>query len=151
MERLWLDMLLTGHEPVMIVADNPRSDQWWVGRWVDGPSLSDVIAELRKHGVERAVVFGITIVSDGERFENSKYVVSAVKCCDNLDCRYCSEVKGVKFLFQRRVGRCRDCRYFGEEYGFFPAGWFCNLHLVTVYPDESCRDFEPRAGRVRSR
>lgn len=40
--------------------------------------------------------------------------------------------------------KCKNCRYFGREYGFFPAGWFCDLHLITVYPDESCEDFKPR-------
>ena len=48
-------------------------------------------------------------------------------------------------LIEMKVDRkCKNCRYFGREYGFFPAGWFCDLHLITVYPDESCEDFKPR-------
>jgi len=43
--------------------------------------------------------------------------------------------------------KCRNCKHYGSEYGFIPAEWFCDKHLIMTFPDESCEEFEPKESK----
>ena len=98
------NMLSSGHELMTVTADNTETDVERVnGRLFYIPSLEDVISEIRKTGVNRAVVFSIIVVTNDDRLRGGKYTAVFVKCCDNPDCPYCSKIKGIQFYFMKNT------------------------------------------------